>query len=107
MTIDDQLAYILATQENANGDSRPIKIVDVRAARGLFETHAASTLKRILQEHGEDHLRFVLATILQSENNANALVGPVLDAVSEITLSHPYWAERTTEWLDCFDDPPP
>lgn len=97
------LEAILSQAENANGDRRPIEIIDVRAARQPFQTHAESTLRRILAERGEDHLRFVLATLTQSENNAGALVGPVIEAVSEIVAAHPYWAERTTEWLSAFD----
>lgn len=98
------LDQILASTENANGDPRPVSIVPTHVERGLYQTHAARTLQRLLDKHGEDHLRFVLATILQSENNADALLGPVIDAVSDLARLHPEWADRASEWMDAFDE---
>lgn len=97
------LATILSQTENAEGEPRPIRIVPKGEARGLYETYADSTMEKILAEHGEAHLSLVLATILQSANNANALLGPIIEAVSTVILAHPTWTKDMTKWMLAFD----
>ena len=57
-------------------------------------------IKRIKGELA--HLRSVLLTIMQSENNKMALVRPVLLAVSDLLSMHPSWFGG--DWLDAFDE---
>lgn len=67
------------------------------------QTHAGKTLERIYTKHGEGHLRFVLSSILETENNAMALEASVIEAVSYTVIHHPQWAERAGDWLNAFD----
>lgn len=82
-----------------------VKIVDPSVRRPqAFETRAGRTLHRILRKHGEDHLRDVLTTMTESNNNAHALYEPVLWAVSRLLLAHGRWYEADAGlWLQVFD----
>lgn len=97
------LADILGSTQNADGNPCPVRIIPKGVSRGLYETYADSTLERILEQHGEAHLRLVLATIMQSEGNHDALTGPIIDAVSSAILAHPEWLGNMTKWMDAFD----
>lgn len=68
-----------------------IQIVPVTKQRDVMETCAVNTLSRILAEHGEEHLRSVLISIVETTNNKRMLVAPVLWAVSDTLLAHPTW----------------
>lgn len=68
-----------------------IRVVPVTKQRGLMETHAVNTMARILNDHGPKHLRSVLMSIVETENNKRMLVAPVIWAVSDILLAHPSW----------------
>jgi hypothetical protein len=68
-----------------------IAIVPVTKQRGVMETCAANTLERIRREHGAEHLRSVLISIVETTNNKRMLVAPVIWAVSDILLAHPTW----------------
>ncbi|MGB3490967.1 MAG: hypothetical protein WBA37_15430 [Xanthobacteraceae bacterium] len=57
----------------------------------------------ILEARGEAHLRFVLLTIVESENNRNALYGPLIWAISDRVIANPEWAETGSKWLEAFD----
>ncbi|RZN33903.1 hypothetical protein [Bradyrhizobium sp. Leo121] len=71
-------------------DELGISIVPVTRQRKLMETFAHDTLERILREHGADHLRSVLITIVETgDANKRQLVTPVIYAVSDILLAHP------------------
>lgn len=80
-----------------------VEILDTRLQhkRRPGQTCAVGTLEEILREEGSEHLRSVLMTIMQSENNKMALVRPVLLAVSDLLSLHPTWFGG--EWLDAFD----
>jgi hypothetical protein len=80
-----------------------VTVVDTRLQhkRGPGETCAVGTLEEILRGCGSAHLRSVLITIMESENNRMALVRPVLLAVSDLLRANPPWfGER---WLQVFD----
>lgn len=62
---------------------------------------AGNTLERIRKEHGAEHLRSVLISIVETTNNKRMLVAPVIWAVSDILLAHPTWFGG--EWLDAMD----
>lgn len=78
-----------------------ITIVPVTKQRDVMETCAGNTLERIRREHGAEHLRSVLISIVETTNNKRMLVAPVLWAVSDILLAHPSWFGG--EWLDAMD----
>ena len=56
-----------------------------------METFAENTLERILKEHGSEHLRAVLISIVETENNKRMLVAPVIWGMSDTLLAHPTW----------------
>jgi len=68
-----------------------IRIVPVTKQRAPMETCAVNTLDHILRDHGVKHLRSVLLSIAETENNKRMLVAPVIWAVSDILLAHPSW----------------
>jgi len=78
-----------------------ITIVPVTKQRDVMETCAGNTLERIRREHGAEHLRSVLISIVETTNNKRMLVAPVVWAVSDILLAHPTWFGG--DWLDAMD----
>jgi hypothetical protein len=78
-----------------------IAIVPVTKQRDVMETCAGNTLERIRKEHGDEHLRSVLISIVETTNNKRMLVAPVIWAVSDILIAHPTWFGG--EWLDAMD----
>lgn len=78
-----------------------VTVVPINKQRDAMETCAASTLERIFGEHGEAHLRSVLLSIVETENNRRNLVAPVIWAVSDVLLAHPSWFGGA--WLDAMD----
>jgi len=83
----------------------PIELLPTRVRRkpGRAQTHAAKAMQDILEARGEAHLRFVLLTIVESENNRNALYGPLIWAISDRVIANPEWAETGSVWLEAFD----
>jgi hypothetical protein len=78
-----------------------VRVVPVTKQRGLMETCAVNTLERLLTEHGPEHLRSVLMSIVETENNKRMLVAPVILAVSDVLLAHPSWFGSA--FLDAMD----
>ena len=68
-----------------------ISVIPVTKQRGVMETCAVNTLEHVLRDHGTEHLRSVLMSIVETENNKRMLVAPVIWAVSDILLAHPSW----------------
>lgn len=68
-----------------------ISIISVTKQRGPMETFAENTMERILREHGPEHLRAVLISIVETENNKRMLVAPVIWGMSDTLLAHPSW----------------
>lgn len=68
-----------------------ITIVPMTKQRGPMETFAENTMERILREHGAEHLRSVLISIVETENNKRMLVAPVIWGMSDTLLAHPTW----------------
>lgn len=54
-----------------------------------------------MRGEGSAHLRSVLMTIMESENNRMALVRPVMLAVSDVLRGHPDW--YGSKWFETFD----
>lgn len=78
-----------------------VTVIPVTKQRDVMETCAVNTLERLLAEYGEEHLRSVLISIVETTNNKRMLVAPVLWAVSDTLLAHPSWFSG--EWLDAMD----
>lgn len=79
-----------------------ISVISTKRYRHPMETHAAETMQRLLDQHGEGHLALVLRSIAETENNKRELVAPMMWAISDTILAHPSWPE-TTDWLDAID----
>lgn len=75
--------------------------------RPIVEAAARAKLEYLLRYHGEGHVVLLVVTIIESANNENALVAPVIEAVHHLMTRHPDWAEQGSEWLDAFDHLPP
>jgi hypothetical protein len=78
-----------------------IGVIPVTKQRGPMETCAVNTLARILNEHGPEHLRSVLISIVETTNNKRMLVAPVIWALNDLLLAHPSWFG--SEWLEQMD----
>lgn len=80
-----------------------IEIIDIRHSRSRRpgQTCADRTMIRILQDEGEAHLRSVLISIMETENNKRMLIAPVMWAISDVLRGHPAWFGE--EWLKAFD----
>lgn len=81
-----------------------VEIIDTRQQRQRRpgQTCAYGTLMEILRDEGSAHLRSVLITIMESDNNKMALVRPILLAVSDVLRAHPTWFG--SDWLGHFDN---
>ena len=62
--------------------------------REPMETKASATLQKLLERHGEEHLRTVLTCIAETENNAMALTAPIVTAMSKVLLAQRGWWDR-------------
>jgi hypothetical protein len=82
-----------------------IDVLDTRHQhkRGPGQTCAAGTLEEILRDYGEVHLRNVLQTIMETENNGMALVRPVMLAVSDIIIKKDWFELDPSKWFEVFD----
>lgn len=71
------------------------------------ETRAVASLLHILNAYGEGHLRMVLSTLAETENNRASLDAVSLWCVSDLIRAFPQLVENeTSEWLSCFDAMP-
>jgi GTP:adenosylcobinamide-phosphate guanylyltransferase len=93
--------FSMTPELNALLDECDIRVIPVSKVRGPMETYAENTMLRIMDEHGEGHLRSVLIVITETENNSKMLIAPVLWAVSDILLAHPSWFGSA--FLDAMD----
>lgn len=71
------------------------------SARKPGQTCAGRILQKVLLDEGEAHLRDVIRTIIDTQNNKTMLVRPVILAVSDVLRTYPSWYGG--EWLDQFD----
>lgn len=71
------------------------------SARKPGQTCAGKILLKVLLDEGEAHLRDVLTTIIETQNNKKMLVRPVILAVSDVLRTYPSWYGG--KWLDAFD----
>ncbi len=72
--------------------------------RGPMATSCVGIVDRMIRIHGLPHTTLTLRTIVESsEVNQSALIADIINAVSEVILSHPRWAKLGLEWLAAFD----
>ena len=68
------------------------------------QTRAVATIDRIWRKFGEDHLRLVLTTLVQTANNKILLDEVGLWMASDMVRKcQPIIEERAGEWLDLWD----
>jgi hypothetical protein len=63
-------------------------------------------LQKLAERHGEQHATLLVRTIIESEGNEQALVEPVISAVSSVMVWHPDWTNRGLAWIEAFDSLP-
>jgi hypothetical protein len=63
-------------------------------------------LARLLQIYGAPHVTLLVRTIIESEGNQEALVEPIISAVSWAMSRHAQWADRGLAWIEAFDSIP-
>lgn len=78
----------------------------VEMERPLIDAVVRARLLRLQQFHGEAHIRLLIISIVESDGNADALIEPIVSAVSDIMRRRPDWPERGSEWLEAFDRVP-
>lgn len=92
----DDLAALLAALD--------IRIIEKNEYRHANCTTAEATLRSLLAKHGPEHLTIVLRTITESADcNAQALIDPVIRAVSAVVAAHPEWAATGLRWIETID----
>jgi hypothetical protein len=61
---------------------------------------------RIRRYYDEGHVNLLIVTIIESADNENALVAPVIHTVHSVMTRRPEWTKKGAEWLDAFDHLP-
>ena len=68
------------------------------------QSYMDAKLRTLFDRHGSDHFRDVLTAILESEGNEDALVAPIVAAVSNLLRAHPrWWRDGASVWLAVMD----
>ena len=75
----------------------------IQMERPLIAAEVRSRLVRLMQFFDEGHIVLLITTITESEGNENALVEPIVSAVSDVMSRHPEWTARGGQWLEAFD----
>lgn len=84
-----------------------VEIVGKSAYPGPRQTRAVETLARILRRHGEDHLRLVMTTLVETANNHVLLDEVGLWSASDMIRARPDIIERrAADWLEWWDRMP-
>lgn len=88
---------------------RPLGIKLYDGARFLPQGRAKAcfcrrTLRKILNEHGEGHLKLVLSLISESENNCTELYSETISAVSGLVAAFPDEINSMRNLHEWFDD---
>jgi hypothetical protein len=94
----------LAARDKAAAETLQ-RLLEALEAPAIDEA-ARARLAKMLDRHGAQHVTLLIRTIIESEGNANALVEPVIGAVSSVMIFHPEWADRGLAWIEAFDDIP-
>jgi hypothetical protein len=75
--------------------------------RPIIEATARAKPERVLRYYDEGHVNLLVVTIIESADNENALVAPVIEAVHSVMTRRREWTEKGSEWLEAFDYLPP
>jgi hypothetical protein len=78
----------------------------VKIERPLIDAEVRARLLRLQQFYDEGHLVLLVTTITESEGNENALIEPIVSAVSDVMRRRPEWTERGGQWCEAFDKIP-
>lgn len=78
-------------------------IVPTSKRRAAGETHAGGVLRRILREHGVEHLATVLALLRGSSRNRESLSSESIAAVSDVLRARPDWLEPFGDLVEAFE----
>jgi hypothetical protein len=77
----------------------------------LIDAQARRMLQRLLHRHdkflggdGRGHVTLLIRTILESEGNQDALIEPIVSAVS--LCMRPEWTNKGLAWIEAFDSVP-
>ncbi|ODT09360.1 MAG: hypothetical protein ABS35_43090 [Kaistia sp. SCN 65-12] len=88
-------------------DEFSIRIVSKQRYPGPGETRAVATIDRIWRKFGEDHLRLVLTTLVETANNKILLDEIGLWMASDMVRKcQSIIDERAGEWLELWDAMP-
>jgi hypothetical protein len=71
--------------------------------RPFVDPEARARLQRLLERRGEQHVMMLIRTIIESEGNENALVEPIVSAVSSVIADFPKWTDKGLAWIEAFD----
>jgi hypothetical protein len=71
--------------------------------RPFVDPEVRARLQVLLERRGEQHVLLLLRTIIESEGNQNALVEPIVSAVSSAIADHPKWTDKGLAWIEAFD----
>ena len=71
---------------------------------GIGETRAVGTIDKIWTRFGDGHIRLVLSTLAETENNKACIDRDTLWCVSYLIRAYPKLIEKQmSQWLECFD----
>ena len=74
---------------------------------GPRQTRAVETIGRIIRKRGIGHMRLVLTTLVETENNQACLDEVSLWSISDmLIICHSVVETRFADWLDAFDHIP-
>ncbi|SMC70236.1 hypothetical protein SAMN06297251_10625 [Fulvimarina manganoxydans] len=87
-------------------DQLGIRIIPTWRRREANETHARSSIKAIVAEHGEPHLILVIRCVRETGANRQELWSETLLAISDVLAARPDWRDAGGALLDAFDTIP-
>lgn len=81
-----------------------IKIIPGNVQPLPGETRAIGTLRRIVDKHGEAHLRLVVSTLAETTGNQGLITEMSLWAVSDLVIACSEWIEEdASSWFEAWD----
>lgn len=81
-----------------------IEIIPANEIPKPGQTRAVNTLARILEKHGEGHLRLVLSTLAETKNNQGLINEYSAWATSDLVLACSKWIEEdASDWFRAWD----
>lgn len=84
-----------------------IEIVAANEAPKPGQTRALATMRRILEKHGEGHLRLVVSTLAETTGNQGLINEYSAWAVSDLIRANSEWVEHhAEEWFEAWDSVP-